>query len=103
MSHNDRVLSVRACTNFYYSGDKPLKEALRLMNNEGVTSLAVVDDQHNVVGNISNADVKVRNLSVGSKLLANIVLAPNQIQLCTFAREYMHTFHLCHSFYARDE
>ena len=41
------------------NGDKPLKEALMLMNNEGVTSLAVVDNQYNVVGNISNVDVKV--------------------------------------------
>ena len=41
------------------SGDKPLKEALKLMNSEGVSSLAVVDNQHNVVGNISNVDVKV--------------------------------------------
>lgn len=41
------------------NGDKPLKEALMLMNNEGLTSLAVVDNQINVVGNISNADVKV--------------------------------------------
>ena len=30
-----------------------------LMNNEGVTSLAVVDNQRNVIGNISNVDVKV--------------------------------------------
>ena len=30
------------------------------MNTEGVTSLAVVDNQYNVVGNISNVDVKVR-------------------------------------------
>ena len=45
----------------YNSGDKPLKEALKLMNTEGVTSLAVVDNQYNVVGNISNVDVKVRN------------------------------------------
>ena len=29
------------------------------MNNEGVTSLAVVDNNYNVVGNISNVDVKV--------------------------------------------
>lgn len=42
------------------SGDKPLKEALKLMNNEGLTSLAVIDNQSNVVGNISNVDVKVR-------------------------------------------
>lgn len=42
-----------------YSGDKPLCEALQLMNNEGITSLAVVDNQFNVIGNISTADVKV--------------------------------------------
>lgn len=30
------------------------------MNNEGISSLAVVDSQFNVVGNISNVDVKVR-------------------------------------------
>ena len=41
------------------SGDKPLKEALVIMNNEGVSSLAVIDNQYNVVGNISNTDVKV--------------------------------------------
>lgn len=45
-----------------FSGDKPLKEALMLMNNEGVTSLAVVDNNYNVVGNISNADVKVSKI-----------------------------------------
>lgn len=30
------------------------------MNNEGLTSLAVVDNQSNIIGNISNVDVKVR-------------------------------------------
>lgn len=40
------------------NGDRPLKEALCLMNNEGISSLAVVDNHWNVVGNISNADVK---------------------------------------------
>jgi CBS domain-containing protein len=34
-------------------------DALELMNSEGVSSLAVVDNQHNVIGNISTADVKV--------------------------------------------
>lgn len=35
-----------------------------MMNSEGITSLAVVDNQFNVVGNISNTDVKVgSNLS----------------------------------------
>jgi CBS domain-containing protein len=42
------------------SGDKIVLDALELMNSEGVSSLAVVDNQHNVVGNISTADVKVR-------------------------------------------
>ena len=46
----------------FFSGDKPLKEALILMNNEGVTSLAVVDNNYNVVGNISNVDVKVSRI-----------------------------------------
>lgn len=41
------------------SGDKPLNHAFKLMNSEGVSSLAVVDNQYNVVGNISNTDVKV--------------------------------------------
>jgi CBS domain-containing protein len=42
------------------SGDRPLREALLLLDQEGVTSLAVVDNQYNVVGNISTVDVKVR-------------------------------------------
>ena len=29
------------------------------MNTEGISSVAVVDNQNNVVGNISTADVKV--------------------------------------------
>ena len=50
----------KVATNFVdCSGDKPLKEALVIMNNEGVSSLAVIDNQYNVVGNISNTDVKV--------------------------------------------
>lgn len=42
-----------------YSGDKPLYHALRLMNDEGISSLAIVDNHSNVVGNISTVDVKV--------------------------------------------
>ena len=42
-----------------FSGDKPLKEALVLMDGEGISSLAVVDNQQNVIGNISTVDVKV--------------------------------------------
>jgi len=55
--HGVRMSLLTSCD----SGDKPLKEALKLMNNEGVSSLAVVDTQYNVIGNISNIDVKVNN------------------------------------------
>jgi CBS domain-containing protein len=58
----------------FTSGDKPLKEALKLMNSEGVSSLAVVDNQFNVVGNISNADVKV--IRPYSQLPRRIPLSP---------------------------
>lgn len=41
------------------NGDKPLIDALQLMHLEGLTSVAVVDTAFNVIGNISNADVKL--------------------------------------------
>ncbi len=41
-----------------HSFDAPLADALSLMNNEGLTSVAVVDHGLNVVGNISAADVR---------------------------------------------
>lgn len=41
------------------SGDRMLTEALTLMSDEGLTSLAVVDNAFNVVGNISTADTKL--------------------------------------------
>ena len=40
------------------NGDRSLREALLLLDSGGITSLAVVDNQYNVVGNISTADVK---------------------------------------------
>ncbi|OAA49496.1 CBS domain containing protein [Metarhizium rileyi] len=40
------------------NSDSPLSEALLLMNNEGLTSVAVVDNGQNVVGNISTKDVR---------------------------------------------
>ena len=45
--------------NLWCSGDKKVIEAIELMNTEGISSLAVVDNQYNVLGNISTADVKV--------------------------------------------
>lgn len=68
------------------SGEKPLKDALKLMNSEGVTSLAVVDQQYNVVGNISNVDVKVvlphllERQAANSWTSPNTSKAPHQIQ-----------------------
>lgn len=53
------------------SGDKPLTDALELMNNEGITSLPVVDHQQNVIGNISHVDVRVSLLWTG---FGNILL-----------------------------
>lgn len=40
------------------NADRPLADALTLMNNEGLTSVAVVDNGQNVVGNISTTDVE---------------------------------------------
>ncbi|KAL8829469.1 MAG: hypothetical protein Q9170_006157 [Blastenia crenularia] len=53
------------------NGDKALKEALTLMDNEGLTSLAVVDNQSNVVGNISTVDVRLLTKSSSAPLLDN--------------------------------
>lgn len=53
------------------NGDKPLKEALVLMNNESLTSLAVVDNHYNVIGNISNVDVKLLTKASSAPLLDN--------------------------------
>lgn len=52
------------------------------MNDEGVSSLAVVDNHSNVVGNISNVDVKVGHPSDSRPVLVDIFLiAPDQINL----------------------
>ena len=45
-------------------GDKAVAEALRIMHDEGVTSLPVLDASQNVVGNISHVDVRVRYLTI---------------------------------------
>ena len=46
------------------NGDRPLSDALRLMHDEGITSLPVLDSHNNVVGNISHVDVRVRSRSL---------------------------------------
>jgi CBS domain-containing protein len=57
------VLSINA--------DRPLSEALRLMYEEGISSVAVVDNHFNVVGNISSTDVKLLTRSSSLPLLHN--------------------------------
>ena len=42
-----------SASNVLRSADSPLGDALTLMNNEGLSSVAVVDSTYNVVGNIS--------------------------------------------------
>ncbi|KAK4124136.1 hypothetical protein N657DRAFT_377601 [Parathielavia appendiculata] len=51
--------------------DRPLTDALLLMHNEGLTSVAVVDQGLNVVGNISTADVKHLTNATSLPLLKN--------------------------------
>ncbi|KAH7350073.1 sds23/moc1 [Plectosphaerella cucumerina] len=51
------------------NSDTVLAEALSLMNNEGLTSVAVIDNGKNVVGNISTADVRHLTNSASAPLL----------------------------------
>ncbi|KAJ5760558.1 hypothetical protein N7520_007714 [Penicillium odoratum] len=53
------------------NGDKPLSEALQVMDSEGVSSLVVVDNHFNVIGNISTTDVKLLTRSSSLPLLQN--------------------------------
>ncbi|KAJ5085425.1 hypothetical protein N7532_010196 [Penicillium argentinense] len=53
------------------NGDKPLREALQLMNSEGISSLVVVDNHFNVLGNISTTDVKLLTRTSSLPLLKN--------------------------------
>ncbi|EKG10642.1 Cystathionine beta-synthase core [Macrophomina phaseolina MS6] len=51
------------------NGDKPVTDALELMHNEGITSLPVLDNQNNVVGNISHVDVRLLTKTTALPLL----------------------------------
>ncbi|KAF8458239.1 hypothetical protein BDZ91DRAFT_773236 [Kalaharituber pfeilii] len=53
-----RDLNIGSARVISINGDKKVIEAIELMNAEGISSVAVVDNQNNVVGNISTADVK---------------------------------------------
>ncbi|PBP25249.1 CBS domain containing protein [Diplocarpon rosae] len=64
-----RDLDVGTPQTIAINGDRVLTDALQLMNNEGLTSIAVVDNAFNVVGNISTADVKLLTNSSSLPLL----------------------------------
>ncbi|KAK4993208.1 cell separation during budding [Elasticomyces elasticus] len=49
--------------------DRPLTAALELMHAEGITSLPVVDNHKNVIGNISHVDVKLLTTTTSLRLL----------------------------------
>ncbi|SPJ85220.1 related to CBS-domain protein Sds23p [Fusarium torulosum] len=64
-----RDLGVGAKEIVSVNSDSPLSEALTLMSNEGLTSVAVVDNGMNVVGNISTKDVRHLTKSSNGHLL----------------------------------
>ncbi|KAL5323513.1 hypothetical protein ACEPPN_008050 [Leptodophora sp. 'Broadleaf-Isolate-01'] len=64
-----RDLGVGTRETISINGDRTLTDALQLMSNEGLTSVAVVDNALNVVGNISTADVKLLTNSSSLPLL----------------------------------
>ena len=67
------------------------------MNNEGVSSIVVVDNHMNVLGNISTADVKVRYTDRAlrvSTALSHIFTAPYSIFLPASFTKHMYTLHL---------
>lgn len=58
-------------SNHLNSADAPLADALTLMHDEGLSSVAVVDNGLNVVGNISTADVRHLTSAASLPLLKN--------------------------------
>lgn len=56
------------------SADNPLADALSLMSNEGLSSVAVIDQSRNVVGNISTVDVRHLTNAASLPLLQNTCL-----------------------------
>ncbi|KAI0150631.1 hypothetical protein GGR57DRAFT_188955 [Xylariaceae sp. FL1272] len=56
------------------NAESPLTDALKLMSEEGLTSVAVVDSGLNVLGNISTADVKLLVNAASLPLLHNTCL-----------------------------
>ena len=76
------------------------------MNEEGISSLPVLDNQKNVVGNISHVDVKVRKY-IFSKLCKPMIdlgsLAADKVELSSFTKLVMYSFHNHYPSGARNE
>lgn len=66
------------------------------MNNEGVSSIVVVDNQFNVIGNISTVDVKVSQLLFSCSSQADSI-APDAVLVAATSPQHLHAFHLGHS------
>lgn len=69
-----RELNMGSADVISINGDKRVLDALELMNSEGISSLAVIDNQHNVIGNISTLDVKYLTRSSSMPLLKSSCL-----------------------------
>ncbi|KAL5627399.1 hypothetical protein BROUX41_003552 [Berkeleyomyces rouxiae] len=67
-------VGIAAKTVLSVSQDSSLTEALMLMFNEGLTSVAIVDSAQKVVGNISTVDVRHLTTSSSAHLLQNTCL-----------------------------
>lgn len=84
------------------NGDKPLADALRLMHDQGITSLPVLDSHHNVVGNISHVDVRVSILFQSNTAKFTDKLAVADGHICDPAPVlHLHALHPGHPLRAR--
>jgi len=88
------------------NGDRPLKDALLLMHAEGITSLPVLDNHKNVIGNISHVDVKVSSihLVIVCETRVDVIFAAAHRQLIhPSPRFQLHPFHLYHPLRTRPQ
>lgn len=67
------------------------------MNNEGMSSIAVVDNYLNVLGNISTADVKVCDESSSIAKFTHKLVAFDPIIFIAASSKHLHSLHLGHS------
>lgn len=63
------------------------------MNNEGVSSLPVLDAQNNVIGNISHVDVRVRSAQRHGGSPTNIHSVAHQVDITSSASILLYPLH----------